>query len=37
MFSVGEWPLEHIIFLLDVLKNEFGEVDEAMIECVETP
>jgi hypothetical protein len=30
MFSVGEWTLELIVFLLDVLKNDFGEVDEAM-------
>jgi hypothetical protein len=37
MFSVGESPLELIIFLLDVLKNDFREVDEAMLEGVERP
>jgi hypothetical protein len=37
MFSVDEWPLEHIIFLLDVLKNDFGEVNEVMFEGVERP
>jgi hypothetical protein len=26
-----------IICLLDLLKNDFGEVDEAMIECDERP
>jgi hypothetical protein len=30
MFQVGEWTLELIIFFLDVLKNDFGEVDVAM-------
>jgi hypothetical protein len=34
MFYVGEWPLELIMCLLDVLKNDFGEVDEAMLEGV---
>jgi hypothetical protein len=37
MFYVGEWPWELIICILDVLKNDFGEVDEAMFECVEKP
>jgi hypothetical protein len=37
IFSVGEWPLELKIFLLDVLKNVFGKVDEAMFEGVERP
>jgi hypothetical protein len=37
MFYVGEWPLELITCLLDVLKNDFREVDEAMIQGVERP
>jgi hypothetical protein len=35
MFYVGERPLELIICLLDVLKNDFGEHDEAMFQDVE--
>jgi hypothetical protein len=34
MFELGEWPLELIIWLLDVSNNDFGEVDEAMIHGV---
>jgi hypothetical protein len=37
MFQVGEWRLQLIICLLDVLKNDFGEVDEEMIQGVERP
>jgi hypothetical protein len=37
MFQVGEWSLELIIFLLDVIKNDFGEVNEAMFQGVERP
>jgi hypothetical protein len=37
IFSIGEWPLELIFCLLDVLKNDFDEVDEAMIQGVEDP
>jgi hypothetical protein len=36
-FGVGEWPREFIICLLDVLKCEFGDVDEAMFQGVESP
>jgi hypothetical protein len=32
MFYVGKWPWELIICLLEVLKNDFGEVDEAMFQ-----
>jgi hypothetical protein len=32
MFQLGEWPLDLIIGFLDVLKNDFGEVDEAMFQ-----
>jgi hypothetical protein len=32
MFEGDEWPLELIIGLLDVLKNDSGEVDEAMFQ-----
>jgi hypothetical protein len=35
--QVGEWPREHIICPLDVLKLDFGDVDEAMIQSVEWP
>jgi hypothetical protein len=31
MFKVGDWPCELIICLLNVLKNDFGEVDEAVV------
>jgi hypothetical protein len=34
---LGEWTLELIIGLLDVLKNDFGEVDEGMFQGVERP
>jgi hypothetical protein len=37
MFSVGEWSSELIICLLDVSKNDFGEVDEAMFPGFERP
>jgi hypothetical protein len=37
MFDVGEWPLVLIISHLDVLKNDFGEVDETMFQGVESP
>jgi hypothetical protein len=37
MFQVGECPLELIIWLLDVLNCDFGEVDEAMFQVVEMP
>jgi hypothetical protein len=37
MYLVGEWLLEIIIFLLDVLKNDFGWVNEAMFKGVERP
>jgi hypothetical protein len=37
MFYVGEWPLENIIYFLDVLKNDFDEVDEAMLQGDERP
>jgi hypothetical protein len=35
MFQVAEWPWQLIICLLDVLKCNNGEVDEAMFEGVE--
>jgi hypothetical protein len=37
MFHVGEWTWELIICLLEVLKNEFCELAEAMIQVVERP
>jgi hypothetical protein len=37
MFYVGKWPHELIICYLEVLKNVFVEVDEAMFEDVERP
>jgi hypothetical protein len=37
MFQVGEWPWKLLICLLDVLKNDFCEVDETMIQGVERP
>jgi hypothetical protein len=37
MFYVGEWPLLLVICLLDVLKKDFDEVDEAMFHGVERP
>jgi hypothetical protein len=30
MCLVGVWPWELIICLIDILKNDYGEVDEAM-------
>jgi hypothetical protein len=36
MFQVGEWHWE-LICLLDVLKYDFSEVDEAMFLGVERP
>jgi hypothetical protein len=35
MFYVGEWPRELIICLLNILKCDFGDVDEAMLHGVE--
>jgi hypothetical protein len=35
MFEVCELPWELIICLLDVLKNDFGEDDEALFQAVE--
>jgi hypothetical protein len=35
IFKVGEWAWEIIICLLNVLKWDFGDVDEAMIRDVE--
>jgi hypothetical protein len=35
MFKVGEWPYKLIICLLNLLKNNFREVDEAIFEGVE--
>jgi hypothetical protein len=32
---LGEWIWEHIISFLNVLKYDFGDVDEAMIHVVE--
>jgi hypothetical protein len=37
MILVGEWYWKIIICLLDVLKNDFVEADEALIQCVERP
>jgi hypothetical protein len=37
MFYVGEWPCEISIFLLNILKNDFGEVDEEKFQGVERP
>jgi hypothetical protein len=37
MLYVVEWPWELIIYLLNVLKNDFGEVDEPMIQGVQKP
>jgi hypothetical protein len=34
MFQGDEWPSELIIGLLDVLKNDFGEVDKAVFQDV---
>jgi hypothetical protein len=34
---VGEWSLELIICVLDVLKNELREIYETMIQRVERP
>jgi hypothetical protein len=34
MFHVGDWPREIMICLLEVLKNDFGEVDKAMSHVV---
>jgi hypothetical protein len=35
IISVGEWHRGLIIFLLDFLKNDFGEVDETMFQGVD--
>jgi hypothetical protein len=37
MFEVGEWSLQLIICRLNVLKNDFCEVDEATIHGVKSP
>jgi hypothetical protein len=37
MFHVGEWPWELIICLLDVLKWDFGESDEAVFRGDQRP
>jgi hypothetical protein len=37
MFQEGKKLRVHIICLLDVLINDFGEVDEAMFQGVERP
>jgi hypothetical protein len=37
MFYAGEWPRELKICLLDVLKNDFEEVNEAMFQGVDGP
>jgi hypothetical protein len=37
MFEVGEWHGERIICLHDILKNDFGEVEEALFRGVERP
>jgi hypothetical protein len=37
MFQVGKLPLEIIICPLDVVKCNFGKVDEAMFQVVEKP
>jgi hypothetical protein len=37
MFKVCEWPWELIISILDVLKIDFGEIEEAMLQGVERP
>jgi hypothetical protein len=34
VFYVGEWPWEFIFCLLDVLKNDFVEVDVAKFQCL---
>jgi hypothetical protein len=37
MFYVDDWAREFIICLLDVLKNDLGEVDESLFQGVEKP
>jgi hypothetical protein len=37
MIQVGEWLWEIIICILDVLKCDYGEVDETMFQGVERP
>jgi hypothetical protein len=37
MFYVAKWSWEHIICILDVVKNDFCEVDEVMFQGVERP
>jgi hypothetical protein len=37
MIWIGEWPLELKICLLDFLRNDFGEVGKATVQCVENP
>jgi hypothetical protein len=36
-FEAGEWPLERIIWFNDILKNDFGEVEEALFRGVKRP
>jgi hypothetical protein len=33
----GEWPRELVICLQDILKNDFGKVDEVIFQGVERP
>jgi hypothetical protein len=37
MIYGGDWNCELIILLLDVLKNDIGEVEEVMFQFVERP
>jgi hypothetical protein len=37
MFWVRDWAWELIMFLLDNLKNDFGEFDEMMFQGVQRP
>jgi hypothetical protein len=37
MFQLCEWPWELILCILDVLKFDFGEVDETMSKFAERP
>jgi hypothetical protein len=35
MFSVGEWPWDLLVCVLDVLENNFNELNEALFQLVE--
>jgi hypothetical protein len=37
MIYGGDWPCELIIWLLRVLKNDIGEVEEVVFQGVERP